>query len=132
MTVQIPCVQIFEDLPEKVSSVSLKNDSSTGKNVAVMRFQALASLAHFLGLRKCVANFLHLMDTEGDILIQPTCIKMIYDGPEESNLKSVECELEVEQADRWERLVRFMQRYAKAHSMVCRETESEWAITRTS
>ena len=130
MTVQIPCVQIFEDLSEKVSSVSLKNDSSTSKNVAVMRFQALASLAHFLGLRKYAANVLHLIDTEGDIVIQPTCIKMVYDGPEGSHLKRVECELEVDQADRWERLVRFMQRYAEAHGMVCGGMEAEWAIAR--
>ncbi|MGD1944029.1 MAG: photosystem II reaction center protein Psb28 [Leptolyngbyaceae cyanobacterium] len=130
MTVQIPCVQIFEDLPEKMSSASLKNASSTGTNVAVMRFKTLASLAHFLCFKKSAGCPLHLIDDEGDILVQPVCIAMVYDGPEGKALKSVECKLEIEQDNQWARLVRFMQRYAVAHGMSCGETDSELAIAR--
>lgn len=130
MTVQIPCVQIFEDLPEKMSSASLKNAPPTDTNVAVMRFQSLASLAHFLCFKKSAGCPLHLIDDEGDILVQPVCIAMVYDGPEGKALKSVECKLEVDQGDHWERLVRFMRRYAEANGMVCGETESELAIAR--
>ena len=128
MRVPIPCVQIFKDLPEKVSSVSLKNDLVTGTQVAVMRFQSLASLAHFLGWRKCAAHALHLVDAEGDIWVQPTCIKMIYDGPEGTDLRSVECELTVDQVGHQERFLRFLQRYAATHGLSCSDPETERAI----
>ena len=128
MTIPIPCVQIFEDLPEKVSSVSLNQDPTTGTQVAVMRFQSLASLAHFLGWRKCAAHALHLRDAEGDIWVQPTSIKMVYDGPEGNDLRSVECQLEVKQTDHRERLLRFLQRYAAAHGLSCGDPDTEQAI----
>ena len=39
MRAPTPGVQIFEDLPEKVGSVSLNNDLTTGTQIAVwMRF----------------------------------------------------------------------------------------------
>lgn len=131
MTISIPCVQIFEDLPEKVSSVSLHHDPANGTQVAVMRFQSLASLAHFLGWRKCADQALHLIDAEGDIWVQPTRIKLIYDGPEGNDLRSVECELEVNQESHRERFLRFLQRYAAAHGLTCRDPETERAIAQT-
>ncbi|NEQ48068.1 MAG: photosystem II reaction center protein Psb28 [Leptolyngbya sp. SIOISBB] len=129
MRVSIPCVQIFEDLPEKVSSVSLNQDPTTGTQVAVMRFQSLASLAHFLGWRKCSTHLLHMIDDEGDIWVQPTCIKMVYEGPEGTDPRSVECELEVKQTDHWERFLRFLQRYAAAHGLNCGDPDTERAIS---
>ena len=71
MTAQTPCVQIFKDVPEELSSVSLRRDPSTGNHVAVMRFQALDSLEHFLSFRKRSLNALHLIDSEGEILVAP-------------------------------------------------------------
>lgn len=125
MTTQWPCVQLFKDLPEKVSSISVKRDT----NVAVMRFQTLASLAHFSGRTKGSGPVLHLLDTEGNMLIRPTCIKLVYHKSEGTGLKSVECELEVDKGDHWERLMRFLQRYASAHNLVSDKTESEVEIS---
>ena len=123
MTAQTPCVQIFKDVPEEVSSVSLRRDPSTGTHVAVVRFQALASLEHFLSFRKSSANALHLIDSEGEILIAPSGIKMLYGGPDGEDLKGVECKFEIDQDDHWKRFMRFMHRYAEANGMAYGEPE---------
>jgi len=123
MTALIPCVQIFKDIPEKVNSVSLGRDLSTGTYVAVMRFQTLPSLAHFRCFERRSGNTLHLIDTEGEILLEPF-IKMLYGGPEGEDIRSVECKLEIDQDAHWERLIRFMHRYAEANGLAFRETES--------
>ncbi|MBE7385710.1 MAG: photosystem II reaction center protein Psb28 [Leptolyngbya sp. SIO1E4] len=124
MAALIPCVQIFKDVPEKVSSVSLRRDLSTGTYVAVMRFQTLASLAHFRCFGRRSGKTLYLIDTEGEILIAPF-IKMLYGGPEGEDIRSVECQLEIGQDTHWERLMRFMHRYADANGLTFRETGSD-------
>lgn len=124
MTTQIPRVQIFKDVPEEVSGVSLGRDPSRGIHVALMRFQALASLEHFLSFRKSSANVMHLIDTEGEITIKPSGIKLFYGGPEKEDLKGIECKLEIDRDDHWERFLRFMHRYAEANELAFGETES--------
>ena len=123
MTALIPRVQIFKDVPEKVSSVSLRRDLSTGTYVAVMRFQTLASLAHFRCFGRRSGNALHLIDTEGEILIEPF-IKMVYGGPEGEDIRSVECKLEIDQDAHWARLMRFIHRYADVNGLAFKETKS--------
>ena len=124
MTAPIPCVQLFRDVPEKVNSVTLKRDLSTGTYVAVMRFQTLASLAHFRCFGRRSAKALHLIDTEGEILIEPF-IKMLYGGPEGEDIRGIECKLEIDQDTLWERLMRFVHRYADANGLTFRETDSD-------
>lgn len=124
MSAQTPCVQIFKDIPEEINSVSLRRDPSTGIHVAIMRFQALASIEHFLSFRKSSRNALHLIDAEGEILITPSGVKMFYGDLEGEDLKGVECKLEIDQDDHWERFMRFMHRYAEANGLAYTETES--------
>lgn len=124
MTALIPCVQIFKDIPEKLNSVSLRRDLPTGNYVAVMQFRTLASLAHFRCFRRGLADALHLIDTEGEILVEPS-IKMLYGGPKGQDLRSIECKLEIDQDDCWERFIRFMRRYADANGLICKETGSD-------
>ena len=125
MISQIPCIQIFKDIPEEISGVSLRRDPSTGTHVVVMRFEALASIEHFLSFRKSSRNALHLIDTEGDILITPSGVKMFYGDLEGEDLIGVECKIEIDQEEHWERFMRFMHRYAEANGLAYGETESE-------
>ncbi|EKU96374.1 photosystem II reaction center protein Psb28 [Leptolyngbya sp. PCC 7375] len=121
---QIPSVQIFKNIPEEISGVSLRRDPSTGTHVAVIRFEALASIEHFLSFRKSSRNALHLIDTEGEILIMPSGVKMFYGDLEGEDLKGVECKLEIDRDDHWERFMRFMHRYAEANGLAYGESES--------
>ncbi|MEM7796011.1 MAG: photosystem II reaction center protein Psb28 [Cyanobacteria bacterium P01_C01_bin.118] len=124
MITQTPCVQIFKDIPEKISGVSLRRDPSTGIHVAIMRFQSLASIEHFLSFRKSSRNALHLIDAEGEILIMPSGVKMFYGDLEGEELKGVECKIEIDQDKHWERFMRFMHRYAETNGLVYGESES--------
>ena len=125
MTAQMPCVQIFKDIPEDISNVSLRRDVSTGAHIAVMEFESLASIEHFLSFRKSSANALHLLDSEGEILIEPSGVKLFYGGEDGEDLKRVECKLEIDQDEHWERFMRFMHRYADANGMAYGEPEAE-------
>lgn len=118
----VPCVQILKNVSEKVSSVSLRQDLSTGAYIIVMRFQHLASLAHFLCARKHSNNMLSLIDSEGKILVRPS-INMIYEGSQEQYLRSVECKFEIDQDRLWKRFMRFIYRYAEANSLFKKESE---------
>lgn len=62
MVTQTPCVQIFKDIPEEISGVSLRRDPSTGIHVAIIRFQTLASIEHFLSFRKSSTCAITLRD----------------------------------------------------------------------
>lgn len=124
MSETVPSVQIFKDVPEEITSVSLRRDRDKGTHVALMRFQSLASLDHFQSFRKSSRNALHLIDSEGEILIEPAGVKLYYGGVEGDDLKGVECKLEIDRDDHWERFLRFMQRYAEAKGLGYGEREA--------
>lgn len=118
MVTQIPTIQIFAGVPEELSGVSLRQGKTTGKRSAVLIFEKLESLEHFRSYWKRSANAVHLIDEEGEILIEPTGVRLLYGGPEGEDLRRVECKLEINQDDRWERFMRFMNRYAESNEMV--------------
>jgi len=124
MATQIPCIQIFAGVPEELSGVSLKRGKTSGKRSAILMFEKLASLENFRSYWKRSANVVHLIDEEGEMLVEPTGVKLFYGGPEGEDLQRVECKLEIDQDDHWERFMRFMNRYAEANDMVYGESSS--------
>jgi photosystem II Psb28-2 protein len=123
MTTQTPCIQIFEGVPEELSGVSLRRDRATGSHVAVLQFESLASLDHFRSFRKRSRNAIHLLDEEGEVLIEPSGIQLFFGGFEGDELKRVECKLEIDRDDHWERFMRFMHRYADANNLAYGEPD---------
>ena len=55
--------------------------------------------------------------------MSPSGIKMYYGGPEGEDIKRVECKLEIDRDDHWERFMRFMHRYSEANGMAYGESE---------
>lgn len=117
MVTQLPSIQIFAGVTEELSGVSLRRGKTSGKRSAVLIFEKLESLEHFRSYWKSSANVVHLIDEEGEILAEPTGVRMLYGGPEGEDLKRVECKIEIDRDDHWERLMRFMHRYAEANEM---------------
>ncbi len=122
MVTQTPCIQIFAGVPEELSGVSLRRGKTSGKRSAILIFEKLESLEHFRSYWKSSANAVHLIDEEGELLVEPTGVQLVYGGPEGEDLRRVECKLEIDQDDHWERFMRFMNRYAEANAMVYGET----------
>ncbi len=118
MVTQSPSIQIFAGVQEELSGVSLRRNKLSGQRSAVLIFDKLESLEHFRSYWKRSANAVHLIDEEGEMLVEPSGVRFLYGGPEGEDLRRVECKLEINQNDHWERFMRFMNRYAEANDMV--------------
>ncbi|UIE39669.1 photosystem II reaction center protein Psb28 [Leptodesmis sichuanensis] len=122
MVTQSPSIQIFAGVQEELSGVSLRRNKLSGQRSAVLIFDKLESLEHFRSYWKRSANAVHLIDEEGEMLIEPSGVRFLYGGPEGEDLRRVECKLEIDQNDHWDRFMRFMNRYAAANDMVYGES----------
>jgi photosystem II Psb28-2 protein len=118
MSAQIPSIQFFEGVSEKLSDVSLRRNRDSGLRSVLLVFQELKSLERFRSYTKRFTNSVRLTDEEGEINIEPSSVQFIFGGPEGDDLRRVECKFEIEREDHWERFMRFMHRYAAANGMV--------------
>lgn len=125
MTTQTPTVQFYEGIYEAISNASLRQDRSTGVKRLVLFFDRLEAVEEFNNFRSRFSKALKLTDEEGVITIEPTGIKFLFGGPEGDDLKQVECTLEVDREDHWERLMRFMHRYADANGLAYGQPSQE-------
>jgi photosystem II Psb28-2 protein len=117
MTSTTPSIQFFAGIFEELSNISLRREVRTGKRVVVMIFEKLQALESFNSFTKPSLNSLLLTDEEGEISVTPSGTKFIFGGDEGDELLRVECKFEVEQDDHWERVMRFLHRYAEANGM---------------
>jgi len=113
----IPTVEFYEGVSEEIANVSLRRDHNTGLRSIILMFERIRAIEKFQNFRSRFAKALRLVDEEGVIAIEPAGIKFIFGGPEGDDLKQVNCTLEVDRDDHWDRLMRFMHRYAKANGM---------------
>lgn len=112
-----PFIYFFEGIPEDLSDVSLRRDRSTGVRSVLLTFKQLRSIERFNSYTKRFAQGLRLVDSEGEISIEPDSVQFIFGGAEGDELVRVECKFEIQRDDHWERFVRFMNRYAEANGM---------------
>jgi photosystem II Psb28-2 protein len=124
MTDFIPTIEFFEGVPEDLSDISLRRNRATGMRSVLMVFATLQSIERFRSYTNRFAKALVLTDAEGKIEIEPSSMKFIFAGPEGDDLERVECRFEIDQDTHWERLMRFMHRYAEANDMSYGEVNS--------
>ncbi|HEY9650617.1 MAG TPA: photosystem II reaction center protein Psb28 [Coleofasciculaceae cyanobacterium] len=122
MTAQIPSIQFFEGIYEELSNVSLRQNRSTGVRSIVMIFDSLKAIEKLNSFTKRSSNSIILTDEEGVITVEPSSVKILFGGDDGDELKRVECQVEIEREDHWERMMRFMTRYAEANGMSYSET----------
>jgi photosystem II Psb28-2 protein len=117
MTSQTPSIEFFEGLSEDLTNVSLRRDRSTGARSVMLMFDTLKAIEAFNSYRKRFNKNLRLIDSEGEITIEPSSLQFIFGGPEGDDIQRVECRLDIDREDHWERFMRFMNRYAEANGM---------------
>jgi photosystem II Psb28-2 protein len=117
-------IEFFEGIPEDLEDVSLRQNRSTGVRSVLMSFKTLRSIERFRSYTNRFAKALLLTDVEGKISIEPSSVKFIFGGAEGDDLQRVECRLEIDQEEHWQRFIRFMDRYAEAHQMTYGESNS--------
>lgn len=124
MTAQTPTVQFYEGIPEVISDVRLRQNKSTGDRSALLIFERMEAIEQFKSFRNEFSKALKMIDGEGVITIEPSGVKFIFGGPEGDDLMRVECILDIDREDHWERFMRFMHRYAEANGMAYGENPS--------
>lgn len=124
MTSTPPTIEFFEDLPEELNNVSLRQvKGSTAKRV-VMIFKKLQALERFNSFTKRSSNSMLLKDEEGEITVEPSSVQFKFGGPEGDELEKVEVQFDIDLDEHWDRFMRFMNRYAEANGMAYGEKES--------
>jgi photosystem II Psb28-2 protein len=117
MAAQTPTVQFYEGIPETISDVRLRQNQTTGDRSALLIFERMEAIEQFKSFRNEFSKALKMIDDEGVITIEPSGVKFIFGGPEGDDLVRVECTLDIDREDHWDRFMRFMYRYADANGM---------------
>lgn len=112
-----PSIEFFVGISEELSNVSLRRSKETGIRNVLMTFKNLKSLEKFQSFTQQTYGDLRLIDSEGEISVKPSSLRIIFGGDEGDDLQRVECGFEMEKDDHWERFMRFMKRYAEANGM---------------
>ena len=112
-----PSIEFFVGISEELSNVSLRRSKQTGIRNVLMIFENLKSLERFRSYTNQTYGDLRLIDSEGEISVIPSSLKIIWGGDEWDELKEVRCGFDIEKEDHWERFMRFMERYAEANGM---------------
>ena len=103
-------VQFIEGLNEEISGISLRKRKNSNAKIFVLLFERLQALERLRAYRNQITH-LWLTDEEGTIKIEPMGIKFLYRDDDE--LSQVECTFEVDSEDIFERIMRFLNRYAE-------------------
>ncbi|KST65512.1 photosystem II reaction center protein Psb28 [Mastigocoleus testarum] len=112
-----PSIQFFAGIKEELDNVSLRRNTRSGNRVIVMTFNKLKAIEGANSFTKQSLNSMLLTDEEGDISVTPSSTRFIFGGDEGDELRKVECKVEIEHEDHWERFMRFMHRYAEQNGM---------------
>jgi photosystem II Psb28-2 protein len=120
MTSSRAIIYFFEGIPEEISNVSLRRNRRTGVGSVLLSFKQVRALERFNSFTKKFTNSLCLTD-EGEIRATPSSVKFIFGEPEGDEFHRINCAVEIEQEDHWERFMQFMNRYAQANGMEYQE-----------
>ncbi|GBF80471.1 photosystem II reaction center protein Psb28 [Aphanothece sacrum] len=118
-----PSLEFFVGISEDLSNVSLRRSKETGIRNVLLIFDKLKSLEKFKSFTEQTYGDLRLIDSEGEISVTPSSLRIIWGGDEGDDLKRVECGFEIHEDDHWERFMRFMNRYAEANGMGYQDTK---------
>ena len=117
MSSTIPSIEFFQGVAEELSGVSLRRNKRTGIRNVLLIFDSLNALNRFNSFTKGSAETLRLIDSEGEIIVTPNSLKIIFGGDEGDELRRIECTFEIDSDSHWARFTRFMDRYAEANGM---------------
>jgi photosystem II Psb28-2 protein len=107
-------VQFIEGLDEELSNISLRKRRDTGVKIVVLFFDQVKAIENVRSFTNKI-DIMWLRDEEGDIQVTPKGIKFKFGEDEENPMAEAECSFEVSSDEEWERVMRFLHRYAEDH-----------------
>lgn len=120
-----PSIEFFKGVSEELTNIRLRQGKETGIRNVLMFFRQLNALDIINSYTKQATGTLRLVDSEGEINVTPSSIKIRYGGDESDELMGVECQIDIDREEHWERLMRFLKRYAEANGMAYQENDEE-------
>lgn len=102
-------VQFIQGVNEEISGISLRKRRNSETKIVVLTFDRLEAIERFRSFGNSVENLL-LQDEEGEIRVRPSGIKFIF--ADEDELSKAECSFEVYTELEFDRVMRFLNRYA--------------------
>lgn len=105
-------VQFINGLNEEISEISLRKGRDSGKKIVVLSFERVQAMEKGRSFVNKI-DTLSLQDEEGEIQVIPNGMKFHF--VDDDNLSKAECSFEVNSDEAWERVMRFLHRYAEAH-----------------
>jgi photosystem II Psb28-2 protein len=91
MSTSIPAIEFFQGISEELSNVSLRRNKNTGVRSVQMIFDSLKALEKFNSFTKNYTGGMRLIDSEGEISVEPDSMKIIFGGDDGDELKRVRC-----------------------------------------
>ena len=105
-------VQFIQGLEEEITGVSLRQRKDSPNKIVVLVFNRMQAIEKLRSFTNGVDN-LWLTDEEGQIQVFPSGIKFFY--RDDDDLVKAECSIELRSEEEFERVMRFLHRYAEAH-----------------
>ncbi|MEB3828344.1 photosystem II reaction center protein Psb28 [Phormidium sp. CCY1219] len=105
-------VQFINGVDEEISGISLRKGRQSGTKTVVLFFERVLAMEKGRSFVNQVDR-LWLRDEEGEIEVTPNGIKFKF--VDDDNLAQAECAFDVMSEEAWERVMRFLHRYAEAH-----------------
>ncbi|WP_218080701.1 photosystem II reaction center protein Psb28 [Anthocerotibacter panamensis] len=105
-------VQFIQGLEEQISEISLRKARTTATRIVVLTFERLQAMERLRSFTQG-SDSLWLEDEEGEIQVFPSGMKFFFRN--DDDLAKVECTFEVTSEEVFERVMRFLNRWAEAN-----------------
>ncbi|NEO28062.1 MAG: photosystem II reaction center protein Psb28 [Kamptonema sp. SIO4C4] len=116
-----PKIEFLNGVEEQLSNVKLRQGKESGLRNIVLVFDHLNAINLMNSFTKGTKGTLQLTDSEGKIAVTPSSIKVRFGGDDGDDLEGVTCQIDIDQEEQWERMMRFLHRYADANGMAYQE-----------
>lgn len=107
-------IEFIPGTKEEVSEIKLRRGKESGNRIVVFIFERVAAMERLRSF-SAGAECMMLVDEEGDIRVIPRNLEFFYRN--DDDLARLECTFELVNDVQWQRLRRFMDRYAAANGM---------------
>lgn len=113
-----PRIEFFEGIPETLSNIRLRQGKKSGVRNVLFEFETLQAIERFNSFTKRFTGTIHLIDEEGEINAVPSSFRFrVGATEEEDDILGADCQIDIESPQEWDRVMRFLERYAAANGM---------------
>lgn len=107
-------VEFLKDIKEEICEIKLRKGKDTGNRIIMFIFEKVNAMEKMRSF-SAGADYMLLNDEEGDIQVTPRKLEFFYKN--DDNLARAECTFELVNDMQWQRLRRFLDRYAESNGM---------------